>query len=285
MEGSINTNLRLQMDVGQRDETPILYCTQSDNNSIRIIVTLMNKTSLYTVPPGYKVMLNVKKKDSTVCLTELQKDGDNWYFILGGQITTNVGLCKASVEIFKSTGNDDFILNSAPFEIRVRPRTVVDSDIKSESDTSALYTFVANKLASADEFVDKVAQNTTLATNVASNSTLATNVANNTRLVTNVAGNSVLATNVANNATLITNIAESSTLSDNVSKDTTLATNVASNSTLATNVAKDKTLISKVADSLYAYTDFVPCVEEDIKQDSIFLNEIVNAVIEKLQQQ
>ena len=155
----------------------------------------------------------------------MQKDGDNWYFILGGQITTNVGLCKASVEIFKSIGNDDFILNSAPFEIRVRPRTVVDSDIKSESDTTALYVFAANKLASTDEFVDKVAQNTTL------------------------------------------------------------ATNVASNSTLATNVAKDKTLINKVADNIYSYTDFVPSVEEEIKEDSIYFNRIVNAVIEKLQQQ
>lgn len=278
MEGSINTNLRLQMDVGQRDETPILYCTQSDNNSIRIIVTLMNKTSLYTVPSGYKVMLNVKKKDSTVCLTELQKDGDNWYFILGGQITTNVGLCKASVEVFKSTGNDDFILNSAPFEIRVRPRTVTDSDIKSESDTTALYAFVANKLASTDEFVGKVAQNTTLATNVA----------NNTRLATNVAGNSVLATNIANNATLIADVAESSTLSDNVAQNTTLATNVASNSTLATNVAKDETLISKVTHNIYEnenFQDMYINIEEDIKHDSDFINRIVNAVIEKLQQQ
>lgn len=210
----------------------------------------------------------------SICLTELQKDGDNWYFTLGGQITTNVGLCKASVEIFKSTGNDDFILNSAPFEIRVRSRTVVDSDIKSESDTSALYVFAANKLASTDEFVDKVAQNTTLATNVA----------NNTRFATNVAGNSVLATNVANNATLIADVAESSTLSDNVGKNATLATNVASNSTLATNVAKDKTLISKVANNLYN-TDFGILIQESIEEDSVFLNRIVNAVIEKLQQQ
>lgn len=144
--GVLKPSLTLQMAAGYSAYIPKLYATQTDNESIDVSVKLMDKTVPYIVPEGYQVNLRAKKPDGTVVFNALAKNGEFYVLKLGGQLTTAVGVVDAAVEVVK----DSFVLNSARFEVEVKPRTVNDGDIASEDDLTALNEYVTRSESAAE---------------------------------------------------------------------------------------------------------------------------------------
>lgn len=152
--GVLKPVLILQMAAGYSAYIPKLYATQTDNESIDVSVKLMDKTVPYIVPEGYQVNLRAKKPDGTVVFNALAKSGEFYVLKLGGQLTTAVGVVEAAIEVVKGS----FVLNSAHFEIEVKPRTVNDGDIASEDDLTALNEYVTRSESaakSAEEAADR----------------------------------------------------------------------------------------------------------------------------------
>ena len=152
--GVLKPSLTLQMAAGYSAYIPKLYATQTDNKSIDVSVKLMDKTVPYIVPEGYQVNLRAKKPDGTVVFQSLSKSGEFYVLKLGGQLTTAVGVVDAAVEVVKGS----FVLNSARFEVDVKPRTVNDGDIASEDDLTALNEYVTRSESatkSAEEAADR----------------------------------------------------------------------------------------------------------------------------------
>ena len=152
--GVLKPSLTLQMAAGYSAYIPKLYATQTDNESIDVSVKLMDKTMPYIVPEGYQVNLRAKKPDGTVVFQALARNGEFYVLKLGGQLTTAVGIVEAAVEVVK----DSFVLNSARFEVDVKPRTVNDGDIASEDDLTALNEYVTRSESaakSAEEAADR----------------------------------------------------------------------------------------------------------------------------------
>lgn len=144
--GVLTPCLILQMAAGYSAYIPKLYATQTDNESIDVSVKLMDKTVPYIVPEGYQVNLRAKKPDGTVVFQSLSKSSEFYILRLGGQLTTAVGIVEAAVEVVKGS----FVLNSAHFEIEVKPRTVNDGDIASEDDLTALNEYVTRSESAAE---------------------------------------------------------------------------------------------------------------------------------------
>lgn len=144
--GVLKPVLILQMAAGYSAYIPKLYATQTDNKSIDVSVKLTDKTMPYIVPEGYQVNLRAKKPDGTVVFQALAKNGEFYVLKLGGQLTTAVGIVEAAVEVVK----DSFVLNSARFEVEVKPRTVNDGDIASEDDLTALNEYVTRSESAAE---------------------------------------------------------------------------------------------------------------------------------------
>ena len=144
--GVLTPCLILQMAAGYSAYIPKLYATQTDNESIDVSVKLMDKTMPYIVPEGYQVNLRAKKPDGTVVFQVLAKSGEFYVLKLGGQLTTAVGVVDAAVEVVKGS----FVLNSARFEVDVKPRTVNDGDIASEDDLTALNEYVTRSESAAE---------------------------------------------------------------------------------------------------------------------------------------
>lgn len=145
--GVLKPSLTLQMAAGYSAYIPKLYATQTDNESIDVSVKLMDKTVPYIVPEGYQVNLRAKKPDGTVVFQSLSKSSEFYILRLGGQLTTAVGVVDAAVEVVKGS----FVLNSAHFEIEVKPRTVNDGDIASEDDLTALNEYVERSETAAEQ--------------------------------------------------------------------------------------------------------------------------------------
>lgn len=144
--GTIRSSLTLQMAVGYTCAIPVISCTQTDNESILVALRLMDRQSPYLVPDGYQVNLRAKKPDGTVVFREVLKQDGIYMLEIGGQLATAVGTVQAALEVVKG----DFVLNSAQFQICVRPRVVEDGEIASEDDLQALSGYVADAEAAAD---------------------------------------------------------------------------------------------------------------------------------------
>lgn len=143
--GTIRSSLTLQMAVGYTRAIPVISCTQTDNESILVALRLMDRQSPYLVPDGYQVNLRAKKPDGTVVFREVLKQDGIYILEIGGQLATAVGTVQAALEVVKG----DFVLNSAQFQICVRPRVVEDGEIASEDDLQALSGYVAAAEAAA----------------------------------------------------------------------------------------------------------------------------------------
>ena len=144
--GTIQSVLTLQMAVGYTRATPVIACTQTDNDSIFVALRLMNRQAPYLVPDGYQVNLRAKKPDGTVVFLEIPRQDGVYVLEIGGQLATAAGTVHAALEVVKG----DFVLNSAQFQICVRPRVVEDGEIASEDDLRALSGYVADAEAAAD---------------------------------------------------------------------------------------------------------------------------------------
>ena len=152
--GAIQSVLTLQMAVGYSQATPVISCTQTDNESIAVELRLMDRQNLYTVPEGYELNLRAKKPDGTIVFIPIPAQSGRCVLMVGGQLATAVGIVDAAAEVVKGS----FVLNSAKFKIDVRPRVVEDGDIASEDDLTALNEYVTRSetaAESAEEAADR----------------------------------------------------------------------------------------------------------------------------------
>lgn len=152
--GAIQSVLTLQMAVGYSQATPVISCTQTDNESIAVELRLMDRQNLYTVPEGYELNLRAKKPDGTIVFIPIPAQSGRYVLMVGGQLATAVGIVDAAAEVVKGS----FVLNSAKFKIDVRPRVVEDGDIASEDDLTALNEYVTRSetaAESAEEAADR----------------------------------------------------------------------------------------------------------------------------------
>ena len=152
--GAIQSVLTLQMAVGYSQATPVISCTQTDNESIAVELRLMDRQNLYTVPEGYELNLRAKKPDGTIVFIPIPAQSGRYVLMVGGQLATAVGIVDAAAEVVKGS----FVLNSAKFKIDVRPRVVEDGEIASEDDLTALNEYVTRSetaAESAEEAADR----------------------------------------------------------------------------------------------------------------------------------
>lgn len=145
--GAIQSVLTLQMAVGYSQATPVISCTQTDNESIAVELRLMDRQNLYTVPEGYELNLRAKKPDGTIVFIPIPVQSGRYVLMVGGQLATAVGIVDAAVEVVKGS----FVLNSAKFKIDVRPRVVEDGEIASEDDLTALNEYVERSETAAEQ--------------------------------------------------------------------------------------------------------------------------------------
>lgn len=145
--GAIQSVLTLQMAVGYSQATPVISCTQTDNESIAVELRLMDRQNLYTVPEGYELNLRAKKPDGTIVFIPIPVQSGRYVLMVGGQLATAVGIVDAAAEVVKGS----FVLNSAKFKIDVRPRVVEDGEIASEDDLTALNEYVERSETAAEQ--------------------------------------------------------------------------------------------------------------------------------------
>lgn len=145
--GAIQSVLTLQMAVGYSQATPVISCTQTDNESIAVELRLMDRQNLYTVPEGYELNLRAKKPDGAIVFIPIPVQSGRYVLMVGGQLATAVGIVDAAAEVVKGS----FVLNSAKFKIDVRPRVVEDGDIASEDDLTALNEYVERSETAAEQ--------------------------------------------------------------------------------------------------------------------------------------
>ena len=145
--GAIQSVLTLQMAVGYSQATPVISCTQTDNESIAVELRLVDRQILYTVPEGYELNLRAKKPDGTIVFIPIPAQSGRYVLMVGGQLATAVGIVDAAAEVVKGS----FVLNSAKFKIDVRPRVVEDGEIASEDDLTALNEYVERSETAAEQ--------------------------------------------------------------------------------------------------------------------------------------
>lgn len=145
--GAIQSVLTLQVAVGYSQATPVISCTQTDNESIAVELRLMDRQNLYTVPEGYELNLRAKKPDGTIVFIPIPVQSGRYVLMVGGQLATAVGIVDAAAEVVKGS----FVLNSAKFKIDVRPRVVEDGEIASEDDLTALNEYVERSETAAEQ--------------------------------------------------------------------------------------------------------------------------------------
>lgn len=143
--GVLNPTLTLQMAVGYSSHIPRLSCTQTDNESINVILKLMDKSIPYIVPDGAELNIRAEKPDGTHVYKPVTSENGNYYFVLGGQLATAIGITKCAIEVVK----DGFVLNSALFDIEVKPQTAPDAEIISEDDLQTLNGYVSRAESAA----------------------------------------------------------------------------------------------------------------------------------------
>ncbi|MGI5895002.1 MAG: hypothetical protein ACOX6P_10505 [Candidatus Merdivicinus sp.] len=145
--GALKPILTLQMAAGYSSYIPRLSCTQTDNESICVMLKLMDQSKPYIVPEGYEINVRAEKPDGKhVYKPAVLRDG-MYTFILGGQLTTAVGVSKCAIEVVK----DGFVLNSAPFDVVVKPQTAPDAEIVSEDDLETLNRYVFRAESAAEK--------------------------------------------------------------------------------------------------------------------------------------
>lgn len=144
--GVLNPVLTLQMAVGYSSFVPRLSCTQTDNESINVTLNLMDKKEPYTVPDGAELNIRAEKPDGKHIYKPVTIKDGAYSFVLGGQLTTAVGVSKCAIEVVK----DGFVLNSAPFDIVVKPQTAPDAEIVSEDDLETINSYVSRAESAAN---------------------------------------------------------------------------------------------------------------------------------------
>lgn len=145
--GVLNTTLTLQMAVGYSAFVPRLSCTQTDNQSIKVVLKMMDRQTPYIVPDGYEVNLRAEKPDGKHVYKPVTVDNGVYSFILGGQLTTASGIVKCAIEVVK----DSFVLNSAKFEVDTSKLVAPNAEIISEDDLETLNSYVTRSEAAAEK--------------------------------------------------------------------------------------------------------------------------------------
>lgn len=118
-----------------------IHCSQDDDNSRNILITLSDKGKPYILTDNEKIFLKISKPDNTFIYIDeddsehlYRNDDGNISIILSEQATYVPGICEAELQIIDS----DKIISTRKFNIIVKKSVVSDKEIESTIETNVI---------------------------------------------------------------------------------------------------------------------------------------------------
>lgn len=118
-----------------------IHCSQDDDNSRNILITLSDKGKPYILTDNEKIFLKISKPDNTFIYID-EDDSEHLYrnedgtisIILSEQATCVPGICETELQIIDS----DKIISTRKFNIIVKKSVVSDKEIESTIETNVI---------------------------------------------------------------------------------------------------------------------------------------------------
>lgn len=138
MSLSFNQKITLDLTVSRVQN---IHCSQDDDNSRNILITLSDKGKPYLLSSDESIFLKISKPDNTFIYID-EDDSEHLYrnedgtisIILSEQATYVPGICEAELQIIDS----DKIITTRKFNIIVKKSVVSDKEIESTIETNVI---------------------------------------------------------------------------------------------------------------------------------------------------
>lgn len=138
MSLSFNQKITLDLTVSRVQN---IHCSQDDDNSRNILITLSDKGKPYMLSSDESIFLKISKPDNTFIYID-EDDSEHLYrnedgtisIILSEQATYVPGICEAELQIIDS----DKIISTRKFNIIVKKSVVSDKEIESTIETNVI---------------------------------------------------------------------------------------------------------------------------------------------------
>lgn len=138
MSLSFNQKITLDLTVSRVQN---IHCSQDDDNSRNILITLSDKGKPYMLSSDESIFLKISKPDNTFIYID-EDDSEHLYrnedgtisIILSEQATYVPGICEAELQIIDS----DKIITTRKFNIIVKKSVVSDKEIESTIETNVI---------------------------------------------------------------------------------------------------------------------------------------------------
>lgn len=138
MSLSFNQKITLDLTVSRVQN---IHCSQDDDNSRNILITLSDKGKPYILTDNEKIFLKISKPDNTFIYID-EDDSEHLYrnedgtisIILSEQATCVPGICETELQIIDS----DKIISTRKFNIIVKKSVVSDKEIESTIETNVI---------------------------------------------------------------------------------------------------------------------------------------------------
>lgn len=138
MSLSFNQKITLDLTVSRVQN---IHCSQDDDNSRNILITLSDKGKPYMLSSDESIFLKISKPDNTFIYID-EDDSEHLYrnedgtisIILSEQATYVPGICEAELQIIDS----DKIITTRKFKIIVKKSVVSDKEIESTIETNVI---------------------------------------------------------------------------------------------------------------------------------------------------
>ena len=139
-----------EIKVGIAGQMPFEYITavQGDVNSRFVRVTILSSGKPFTAPQDAKAVIRCKKPDGAVVFNDATINDDGTITApLSAQTLAVAGNCRCEISLYGTTGE---VLTTVSFVIKVTPASVMDGEVESSSEFSALSKALADVNQSAD---------------------------------------------------------------------------------------------------------------------------------------
>lgn len=138
MSLSFNQKITLDLTVSRVQN---VHCSQDDDNSRNILITLSDKGKPYILTDNEKIFLKISKPDNTFIYID-EDDSEHLYrnedgtisIILSEQATYVPGICEAELQIL----NSDKVVSTRKFNIVIKKSVISDKEIESTIESNVL---------------------------------------------------------------------------------------------------------------------------------------------------
>ena len=125
----------LDLDLASSNEYKVINAQQLDNNTRRLEVNLFHEGKIYDITNVTKIELQGFRGDGETIKTPLTNDGNNIIIDFDNTILGAKGICKLKIALF---GEDNKLLSSFPFVIRVDENVYDETEFKVKDETRIL---------------------------------------------------------------------------------------------------------------------------------------------------